>query len=171
MRRCGTALATRSASCDGLATTSLTMGLPPPLHRSFQKQHPPNQYTINTRPINTQSSNVHSINTQSTPNQYSIDTQSTPNQHSINTQSQFIETNSFGSIFSRCSGDPADPLILFVHGAAGGRAKLRRRNLCTFLAPVFEKPRANFKQHNRTTEVCRCKCRLIDTINNIPEIS
>ena len=92
----------------------LVLWVPLLLHRSSCKQHPPNQHPINQHPTNQHPPN------HSTPKQHPRNN-SPINQHPPN--QQFIETNSFGSIFSRCSGDPADPLILFVHGAAGGRAK------------------------------------------------
>eukprot|EP00966_Prymnesium_polylepis_P194033 4497899-Prymnesium_polylepis.3 len=40
-----------------------------------------------------------------------------------NRRCEAVETVSFGSLFTRCSGDPADPLILYIHGATGARGK------------------------------------------------
>jgi hypothetical protein len=33
-----------------------------------------------------------------------------------NRRCEAIETTSFGSVYARCLGDPADPLILYIHG-------------------------------------------------------
>ena len=34
-----------------------------------------------------------------------------------NRRTEHIETQSFGSIYSRCAGDPAEPLVLYLHGS------------------------------------------------------
>ncbi|KAL1523372.1 hypothetical protein AB1Y20_018315 [Prymnesium parvum] len=40
-----------------------------------------------------------------------------------NRRCEAVETTSFGSIFTRCSGDPVDPLILYLHGSSTQRGR------------------------------------------------